>query len=82
MAPPDPAGLGEQGRAFFLRILRSRRCLDSQTTRDMLSDDDNDLTDISGGGDDCDEKKTYVLRKALLGLSALFEEDDLIEGKN
>ena len=48
----------------------------------MLSDDDNDLTDISGGGDDCDEKKTYVLRKALLGLSALFEEDDLIEGKN
>ena len=66
---------------FFYVLLVRGACLDSQTIRDMLSDDDNDLTDISGGGDDCDEKKTYVLRKALLGLSALFEEDDLIEGK-
>ena len=68
---------------FFLWISRPRRCLDSQTIRDMLLDDEDNFSDISGrGGDDSDKNKTYVLRKGLFGLSSSSEEDNLIEGKN
>ena len=48
----------------------------------MLSDDSESFSDISGGGDDSDEDKTYVPAKGLLGLSSSSEEDNLVEGKN
>ena len=69
----------------FLCISSPRRCLDSQTIRDLLSDDNDQLPDVSGGGDDREEDKTYVPWKALLGLSSSStssDEDDLIDGKN
>ena len=48
----------------------------------MLSDDEDNFSDIQGGEDDSDEDKTYVPRKGLFGLSLSSEEDNLIEGKN
>ena len=51
----------------------------------MLSDDSESFSDISGGGDDSDEDKTYVPAKGLLGLSSSSsssDEDNLVEGKN
>ena len=66
---------------FFYVLLVRGACLDSQTIRDMLSDDNEELSDVSGDGDDREEDKTYVPWKALLGLSSS-SEDDLVEGKN
>lgn len=51
----------------------------------MLSDDSESFSDISGGGDDSDEDKTYVPAKGLHGLSSSSsssDEDNLVEGKN
>ena len=67
---------------FFLCISRPRRCLDSQEIRAILSDDSESLSDISGGGDDSTEDKTYIPKKGLLGLSSSSEEDHLVEGNN
>ena len=40
-----------------------RRCLDSQEMRNILSGESQSLLDISGGGDDSDEDKTFILKK-------------------
>ena len=48
---------------FFYVLLVRGACLDSQTIRDMLSDDNEELSDVSGDGDDRERTKPMFREK-------------------